>query len=514
MVDGHGPVPPQRGPGAALVDAVCPRPGRAGAEPATPWRRTRGSVSALFPPASGLATSWRGRSLAVLAIAVGVVLSLARTAGTGPLQSIWEEDARDVLADALNLPAARAIIKPVAGYYIVFPRLLGEVATLFPVSWAAAVLSISAAAVVAVLAVQVYVASGAHLSSWLARLLVSAPLLIAPSAENYLAEIYNRPVCLHFFAMYALFWLLLWTPSGGWGKAGQLTTVGCTAASTILIIGYLPLALVRLILRRDRLSLALFGLVLAGSAVQFSGVLVGVTGRATSPRLDPIWALATYLFWEIPTSLLGFSASQALSLKDQDVLDGARHQVGLVAVSLAIPVLIVFAAIIGARRGLLRPNWLLAGLAVGTSAWLHVFMVSSNGDVAMRYVLPIQSLLFAGMVVVLGPDPDRFASWRMRPRGSWAPLAALGLILLVVSAFNYRWDNTYRHRAPVWTHQVRQAAKECRHKPALSHVIVRSGPAPFWSIVAVPCHDLIGQPICQEPMCEYLQSSAVAGRNQ
>ncbi|MDT5025781.1 MAG: hypothetical protein QOE61_2207, partial [Micromonosporaceae bacterium] len=295
MVDGQGRVPPsQRGSSTALIDAVGARHRRRHPAPTTRWQRARASLSALFPGASGLAASRRGLRFALLAVAVGTVVSLLRTTGTGPLQSIWEEDARDVLNDALNLSAVRAIIRPVAGYYLVFPRLLGEVTTLFPVSWAAAVLSVSSALVVALLTVQVYVASGAHLTNPLARLLVSAPLLAAPAAENVFAEIYNRPVGLHFFAMYALFWLLLWTPSGRWGKAGQLSTVGLTAVSTILIIGYLPLALLRLIVRRDRLSFALFGLVLAGSGLQFSSVLGGVTGRASAARLDPIWAAATY----------------------------------------------------------------------------------------------------------------------------------------------------------------------------------------------------------------------------
>lgn len=508
MVDGQGRVPPsQRGSSTALIDAGGSRHRRRDPAPTTRWQRGRASLSALFPGASGLATSRRGLWIALLAVAVGTVVSLLRTTGTGPLQSIWEEDARDVLNDALNLSAVRAIVRPVAGYYLVFPRLLGEVATLFPVSWAAAVLSVSSALVVALLVVQVYVASGAHLTSPLARLLVSAPLLIAPSAENAFAEIYNRPVGLHFFAIYALFWLLLWTPSGRWGKAGQLSTVGLTAVSTILIIAYLPLALLRVIVRRDRLSFALFGLVLAGSALQFSSVLGGVAGRASAPRLDPIWAAATYFFWEVPNSLLGFDATKKLSILYPNLLDGARHEVGLVAVSLAIPVVVMFAAIIGARRGLLRPKWLVGGLAAGYSVWLHVFMVSANGDVAMRYVLPIELLLFAALVVILNPawklDP-RASRASLVPRSSWAPLAVLGVFLLVVAAFNYRWDNTYRNRAPVWTDQVRQAKAECLRKPRLSHVIVRGGPQPFWSIVAVPCHDLIGRHPCQEPTCEYL----------
>jgi hypothetical protein len=489
---------------------LADRPANGGPRPPDPaasrYQRARALLSTLFPDAARVTTSRLGVQIALLAIVVGTVVSLLRTTGTGPLQSIWEEDARDILDDALNMPAAKAILRPVAGYYVIFPRLLGELATMFPISWAAAVLSISSALVTALLAVQIYVASGAHLSNRLARFLVSAPLLVAPTGENFLSEIYNRPVCLHFFAMYALFWLLLWTPSSRWGKAGLLSTVGMTAVSTILIIGYVPLALFRLYLRRDRLSLALLGLTVGGTALQVSSLMTGVTGRgAVAPRLDPIWTATTYLFWVVPNSLLGFNATERLTMVEPNSLSGAGPD-PIVAVALAIPVLVVVIAIVAARRGLLSPKWLLGGLIAVYGFWLHAFMVSSNGNVTMRYLPPVELLLFAAMVVILIPAKG------VGPRWSWAPLAALGVLILVVSAFNYRWDNTLRHYAPQWTDQIRQAANECRRDPALSEVIVRGGPQPFWSIVGVPCRELTGPTGCALPKCEYLDPPQSSGR--
>src|SRR5262245_7734045 len=127
-------------------------------------------------------------AVAASAVILGTVVSLLRTTGTGALQSIWEEDARDILDGALNTPGWGAVGRPVAGYFVMGPRLIGEFATLFPISWAAAVLSLSSALLTALLALLVYCASApffpGRTSGWLARLLVSAPVLVVPAAEN------------------------------------------------------------------------------------------------------------------------------------------------------------------------------------------------------------------------------------------------------------------------------------------------------------------------------------------
>src|SRR5262245_833091 len=114
----------------------------------TPLARTtrlRQSLDGLFPPAEPRPRNWRRFLFGVLAVLAGTGVSLARTTGTGPFQSIWEEDARDLLTDALTRPGAWNLVKPFVGYFQVGPRMMAEVAAFFPISWAAAVLSIEAA---------------------------------------------------------------------------------------------------------------------------------------------------------------------------------------------------------------------------------------------------------------------------------------------------------------------------------------------------------------------------------
>jgi hypothetical protein len=479
------------------------RPGGRRRADTVPRQRARADLlGPLFPSTSSPGVTRSGVLLGLIAIVAGSVVSLLRTAGTGPLQSIWEEDSRAILNDAINLPGLRAVVRPVAGYYLVGPRLIGQLAALFPVSWAAAILSISAAVIVAALAVQVYVASGTHIRPPLARLLVSAPLLFAPVAENSLSEIYNRPVCLHFFAMYALFWLLLWTPASRTGRAGLLATVAFTAFSTILIVGYLPLAAVRAYQRRDRFSSWVLVTMMAGSVLQLSSLVTGISGRAEAGmRLDPAWATGTYVFWALPGSMLGFRATSGLAYLHFWFFTTVRQNLTVIVLSWLVMLAVLAVAWLGARRVWLRPRWRLAILAAGHSFWLNTMMVMANGAIAQRYLLPVELLLFSTVVLLLMPGTTA------------KPLALFAVFVLVVSVFNYRWTNTYRAKAPLWTDQIALARERCLANPGLAQVGVRGGPQPFWSVVSVPCHLLLPKAPCQEPRCQYLDPPRVAGRS-
>jgi hypothetical protein len=61
-------------------------------------------------------------AVATLAVVAGTPISLTRTTGTGPLQTIWEEYARDPLTDALMRPGAFNLLRPYVGYFQVLPR--------------------------------------------------------------------------------------------------------------------------------------------------------------------------------------------------------------------------------------------------------------------------------------------------------------------------------------------------------------------------------------------------------
>ncbi len=470
-----------------------------------------GRLVALFPNAAAVRLSRRMVALAVLAVLAGAAVSLARVAGTGALQSIWEEDARDILDGALTSPGLATLARPAVGYVVVGPRLLGFLATGFPVSWAAGVLSVSAAVITSLLALQVYCASRAHfpsrVSGRMARVVVSAPMLLAPVAENRFAEVYDRPVCLHFFAMYALFWILLWTPARRGARAGALVTVGLTALSTILAVGYLPLAVLRLAVRRDRLSAALLGLLGVGAAVNAIALKTGLASRVgvSVPRLDLIWALKNLVGWAVPTSVLGFRATSGLSRGLGTFHVTVARDLKVIGLAWLLVAVVVGLAVAGARLGLLRPAWTLAALAGGYAVWLFGLTAMANGAIAYRYLVPIELLGFAAAVALLRPRAG-VELGRALPA-----LAAFAAFILAISAANYRWPDTHRAAAPRWSDQVKAVTARCAADPRLGYVIARGGPQPYWSIVRIPCHDVIDPAACQPPQCSWLDPPVSAG---
>ncbi|MGN9909213.1 hypothetical protein ACTMTJ_16845 [Phytohabitans sp. LJ34] len=450
-------------------------------------------------------TNRRAVALGAAAVAGAAVVSLLRTSGTGPLQSVFEEDARDVLTDALDTSTAKALVEPIAGYYVLGPRLLGELATLFPISWMPAVLSLSSAAVCGLLGVLVYVASGAHLPHRLARLLVAAPMLLAPVAENRAAEVYNRPVCLHFFALYALVWVLLWPAATRASRLVALVTAGLTAASTILAAGLVPLALLRLAARRDRHGLALAALVTAGAAVQVAGAFSTPRGRLGEARFDPLWAVSQYAGWALPESILGFRATSGLYVPDAEFPEALSRNAFVVVAAWSVVLLAVAVAVVGGRRGLLRPRWTLAAALAAHSAGLLALEIMANGWISQRYLLAPSMLLFAALVALLVPAAKTATGLRA------LPLAGLAALLLVTAAFNFRWTDTNRHDAPRWTDQVRAAAVRCNQDRALAAVAVRGGSARHPSYVVIPCHELRGGAVrCDGRTCVKVHGAAHA----
>ncbi|WP_203913362.1 hypothetical protein [Rhizocola hellebori] len=452
----------------------------------------RQQLSKLFPETEARPRPKRALLWSALAVFAGTIVSLARTTGAGPFQTIWEEDARDLLTDALMSPTAYNLVKPYVGYFQVGPRIMGEVAALFPISWAAAILSIQAAMLCAVLALGVYIASGTHLRHPLARFLVSAPMLFSPTAENWASEIYNRPATIQFFLVYAMFWFVLWVPGGRAGRIVQVAAIGMSAISTFLVVILIPLAVVRLWVRRDRLSLMMAGLLTSGLVIQMAGLYFGLTDRNfASPRQDPFWALQSFVLWAMPHSMLGWNQAWMLS----------EHPVSLDHVLRAVVAwLIVLAAVAVAFYRLTRPRWLLAAVAFAHAVALACMTIMANGMITQRYLLPVEMLIFTALAALLIPASRPMADRRAFALAH-APLAVLTCFLLLVSAVNYRHNDTYRHKGPLWTQQVKLGAESCSEWSARREVTLRSGPAPYYSLVVVPCHVFRTYRWCEWPYC-------------
>lgn len=405
-------------------------------------------------------------AVTALLVLAGMAVCLTRTSGPGPFNSIWAEDAKFFMTDALNKHAWAAAATPFAGYYHLLPRLLTGVAKPFGVAWMPAVMTVEAALVVCVLALCVYVASGRHLPGVLPRLLVSVPLVAGP----IYGSVPNNVATLQFSLVYAAFWMLLWNPVRRGARCVAVVVLVAAACSTILTVVLVPLAVLRLYACRDRYSGLAVGAFLLGVCQQVVPHVLGLTPRDVShPRYDPVWASYEYATWALPRQVVGQTWSQAGT--------SGTHLRAIVA-TWALLGCVVFVAL--ARFS--RPDWLLAGVASASSVLMFTFAIMMHGSPQYRYALTSGLLLLVALAALVQPRPERFAS------GAALPIGALLCLFAVVGAANLRLDD-YRDHTDPWNRLVSAARAQCRTERERGSVTIFTAPDGPWYAV-VPCRYL------------------------
>lgn len=416
-----------------------PHPGPTGAPRRRDWReRLRGGGANLFAvPAPRSGTGWRPAALAVAAVAAGTAVSLARQPGPGALNTVWAEDGQIFLGQAVDDGPLPALGTSYAGYYHLIPRIVAGLTALAPAGAAAVLLAVAAALLVAGAAVLVYTASAAHLRTPLARSLAAAVVVVVPLAQQ---ELPNSIANLHWYGLYALFWMLIWTPHGRSGRIVAATVVLAVAASDILALAFVPLALARFLHRpggrRDRFGTLLAGLLALGLSLQFLGLASGSSSRQLTP--DPALAVSGFVLRAVPGALIG------------ERWLGASVDAGWLTLA-AVAWLLVTLAVILALRRLTRPGWTLAGVAGLHAAALYALPVLLSGTATFRYAAAPAMLVVTALAALLLPGTGT--------RGR-IPLYVLATLLLVVCAVNLRVHNP-RADGPTWSSELDRARTAC-----------------------------------------------------
>ncbi|GIJ47418.1 hypothetical protein Val02_43040 [Virgisporangium aliadipatigenens] len=396
------------------------------------------------------------RVVAAVAVLLGTAFSLTRTVGPGPLNSIFAEDASVFLEDALNHSTWEALSRPHNGYWNTVPRLLAEPASWVPLEYAPVVLSTSAALLSALMALGVYIASGAHLRHWIARCLAAVPIVMAPVGETMASTMANNVATLQFAAVYTVFWLLLWTPSSRAGRVVAIATVVASAASAVLTVTLIPLALLRLYGRRTAYSVTLALVLLAGTAANGIANLTGITNREgiSHPTTDVWWALGLYVDGGLPHAMFGWREAMPTA------------QLRVLAWVLVIVVVLV------AVLRLTRPAWLFAAVAGVHHVGVLVMSFMLQGGFEMRYVLIPELLLFAALAALLLPRRVEPTAPLGRKLLVQVPLGALAVVIAASCAANYRQDTGRSYSKP-WRDAVAAARQVCAD-PAVERVSIGS----------------------------------------
>jgi hypothetical protein len=434
----------------------------------------------LFRKTESGPVGWQKVLLAAACVAAATAISLSRTVGAGSLNTIWIEDAKFLLNQALNASFWHTLASPISSYYQEPARILTAIAVQFPLSWTPGVMAIFAAAQYAMYGLVAYIASGPHLRSPWLRLLIAVPVCAIPLAYT---QVNNDLVTVQFFGLYGAFWTVLWIPGTRAGRILSpvvMATVSWTAALSIV---FAPLIAARLIVDRSKNAWCLALLWAGGVWLQFSETALGRSHHNQYGSNSLFFVLKNYVTRVVPRALFGerslggagvdYRGDTATPLHITNV--AAHH--ALIAGAWAVVLVIVLLAV--AR--FTDPNWTLAGVAALFSVGIFLEEMLINTSVVQpRYVIAPALLLYTALAALMRPR-----QWEGETRAltavRWLPAAGFAVLLLVAITLNFRVTNG-RTTSPAWTSVVATAHSACAMPHVSAYTFVHE-----WWLVTIPC---------------------------
>jgi hypothetical protein len=435
----------------------------------------------LFPSASAEGGRLRRGELALLVasvLAFLAVLQLVRLGIASAIDSPWAEDGSILLQGAFEKGFFEALFSPYAGYLILVPRLIGEVAAAVPLRDAAAAIAISAAVVVALCGLVVWIAAADLIRNpWLRGGLVALTVL-SPVAS--LESIATASYVL-WYMLFASFWVLLWRPKTTGGAVLGGLFVLATGLSTPGMWFFAPLAALRLIAASDRRD----GAILAGYAIG-AAVQVPVLASNQETAVAPQWTA------DIWTSYL------------QRVLDGGLFGESLGGVAWeqfgwALPIALLAGTFVALAFVALRSSTQIrafTAVAVGTSLLMFVasayqravgselmWPADMHFGNAGRYAIVPALLLASAALVAIDRWPRPLPGPRQLP---WVGLVAVAVAAMaIVSSFQV--GDTSVRGTPGWPDAIDVATAKCRSE-GVGYAPVETSPPGF--AVFVTCETL------------------------
>jgi hypothetical protein len=431
--------------------------------------RRREWLAGLFPAAPTCVITPITVGVSLLAVVLGTVIGLARQPGPGALRTLYAEDGSIYLTQGLHLSFLDALKRPYAGYVQIAPRLMGELASAFPVRDAAVVLSGGGALVVSALALLLFRATSGHIGSLVIRIFVGASLIFLPVAQ---AELLNTGVNLGWYLMPMAFWLLLWRPTSSWEIAIGAIVVALAPLTDPLSAAMIPLALLRVLALTNRRDWVVPGAFVAGLIAQLSLSWAGNAHRTYHSTANVGRDASWYAYAVVGRTWFG---SRLL---------GGQHAARGILLSLVAVLLTVLITYWIWRFGDLHARLFWATTLV-SSGLLFALPTLRSGLDPPRYAVPAILVLFGGVAVFL----DRTAAFATDRRWRIGRVVVAVLVLAVWSA-DFRVD-TPRSRSVQWRPELAAAVARC-DQGGLSSVTIPTAP-PGWTAVFY-CSDLRGSP--------------------
>lgn len=452
--------------------------------------------STLTPPWTAAALRierWARRNNRAVVVAVAVGSALLAWLRLPPVarDTLWAEDGRNFLQNAMQSGPIDSLFIPYAGYLHTVPRMIAAITVQFaPVAdyaqWMTAGACLAAGAIAAI----VYVTSVDIVRSVPVRLVLSAITVLAPLAPR---EVLGNVANLHSLVLWGLFWMLLHRPRGRRGAVALGIVALLGSLTEIQSVFLLPLLLWKPRERRRwpvRLGFAI------GVIAQVAVTLVW----SRNPNTTAPAGLASTLYGYLINAVMPIWLPQS-AIGPALVAGG-----GALAFALLLP--FVAAAAVALWRGSPRQRVAVIGLAAGSLTvyavsialnpapfYDYASMTPSRLDTVWlaRYGVVPSMMLLAIPLVAVSAVTDRagvgsaFARlvppWlrarpipriRTRPEprttvdttvGATAARAAVVGVVLVLVLAQFVPQCTRRSAGPAWQPQLASAETYCEGKP-------------------------------------------------
>lgn len=439
-----------------------------------------------------------GALLGAFYVLVATVAQLARQPGVPSWDSIWQEDGGIFLSQALSKSFPEALVHSYNSYLHVGPRLVAEVASWFPLDYAAKLLSGGECVAVSLMSVYVYFASAAVVRAQWARMVIAGSMILLPAAGYETNAVLSD---MHWYLTYTAFWAVVAYPRTRGGVVLAASVVALAVLSDPFTGLFLPFALFQAWRRRGERSAwvlpIVFGITLA---IQLG---FGLFSEPAERYADSHWI-------DLP-GVYALRVTGSLFVGDENLRNFWLRPWGWVFIftTLALTIALVVYAI----RRWRELDWrLFVGqcfaysvlyLAVpcmlrGTENFLDRDMFSLNGS---RYApLPILFLVAIVVAVLERRDPKvSAAGWR---KIQWA--VALWAAFLVLNNFSIV---TTRSPGPSWKHNLAEGRKKCQGKlpdEITPYAIGPVNPRPDQDVVVFIAPDVVPPPWGVRALCRQI----------
>ncbi|HUR78340.1 MAG TPA: hypothetical protein VMZ22_10360 [Acidimicrobiales bacterium] len=413
----------------------------------------------------------------VALIPVGAGFGMLRASSALATTTVWAEDGREFLTDAIHHGFAGSLLRPYNGYLHVPSRLVAFAASV-DLPRAALILATLSCLVQSALAAFVYFASRGHIHQRTLRAVVAASVVLLPVAAG---ETLANAANLHWFFMFAAFWAVV-SVAGGWPTRGLAATVVFFAMTS----DPFPIVLAPLVLLRLKAALPAVERFLV-PAVFFAAAAMQIFTVATAPRavFPPSYLGAAKIFplrVSLPTAL-GFDLPSQLFTR--------LGWLAAVAAAVAAVFLIVTLFLCGDRK-----SWhcVVAALAFGFGMFvLYAGMRWADGLLPVRgnslfhtnsrYSVTPGLLLLSAVAILLG---------RLRhDRARKLMIGSFVLVLAPMWILDFRVETT-RGQDPTWADSYNAAVMECRSGASRALIEVQPVSRPIPWAVDAPCESLVG----------------------